>query len=75
MPEVYLVRHGQARLGTDDYDRLSEMGVEQSRRLGRYFAERGIGFDRAVIGGLKRHRQTYDAIAEEYGPSLKSTTV
>ena len=28
---VLLVRHGQASFGADDYDVLSDLGVEQSR--------------------------------------------
>ena len=34
MGMVLLVRHGQASFGADDYDVLSETGVEQSRVLG-----------------------------------------
>lgn len=58
MGQVYLVRHGQASFGAADYDQLSELGVEQSRLLGAWFAQCGLRFDRVVIGGLKRHRQT-----------------
>lgn len=61
MGEIYLVRHGQASFGTDDYDRLSAVGVEQARRLGNWFRMRGLTFDRVVIGSLLRHRQTLEA--------------
>jgi broad specificity phosphatase PhoE len=60
MGELVLIRHGQASFGTDDYDRLSELGYEQARHLGNYFRERGITFDRIVCGTQKRHRQTLD---------------
>ncbi len=60
MGELVLVRHGQASFGTDDYDRLSELGFEQARQLGRYFRERDIRFDRIVCGTQRRHRQTLD---------------
>ena len=40
MAEILMVRHGQAAFGTDDYDRLTEVGWEQSRLLGDYFARR-----------------------------------
>lgn len=77
MGEIYLVRHGQASFGTDDYDRLSPTGVEQAQRLGAYFRGRGLRFDRVVIGGMLRHRQTLDAtgaleseIAPEIEPGL-----
>lgn len=64
MAELYLVRHGQAAFGTDDYDRLTELGHRQSRWLGDYFAQRDIGFDAVVTGTLRRHRETFAGIAE-----------
>lgn len=63
MGTLYLVRHGQASFGADDYDQLSPLGLRQSERLGAYFAERGIGFEAALCGTLKRHTQTYAGIA------------
>ncbi len=64
MTALYLVRHAQASFGADDYDRLSELGHRQSRWLGDYFADRGIRPDRVVIGSLRRHRETWEGIAE-----------
>lgn len=61
MGAIYLVRHGQASFGAADYDCLSDLGVEQSRLLGRWFADCEQRFDRAVSGGLKRHNQTAEA--------------
>ena len=63
MAELYLVRHAQASFGTDDYDRLTELGHRQSRWLGEYFAERGMQFDRVLTGTLRRHRETLAGIA------------
>lgn len=63
MGTVALVRHGQASFGTADYDRLSELGARQCGALGRYWAERGRGFDRVLTGTLKRHSQSLQAIA------------
>lgn len=62
MGEIVLVRHGQASFGTDDYDRLSALGFEQARRLGRYFRERDIRFNRIVSGTLRRHLETLEGI-------------
>lgn len=62
MPLVFLVRHAQASFGTDDYDRLSDRGRQQSRWLGEYFAERGTPFARIVTGTLKRQRQTAEEL-------------
>lgn len=61
MGQIFLVRHGQASFGSADYDQLSPLGVEQAKILGDWFARCGQRFDRAVIGGMKRHRQTADA--------------
>ena len=63
MGTLYLVRHGQASFGADDYDQLSELGQRQSERLGRYWAERGLRFDAVITGTLKRHEQTWQGIA------------
>lgn len=61
MGQIYLVRHGQASFGALDYDQLSELGAEQSRMLGGWFANSGIQFSHVVTGGMKRHRQTAEA--------------
>lgn len=67
MGTLYLVRHGQASFGAQDYDQLSALGERQSVRLGQYFAERDIRFESALCGTLKRHVQTYAGIAEGAG--------
>ncbi len=64
MAELILVRHAQAAFGTDDYDRLTDLGHRQARWLGEYFAERGMAFDRVLTGTLRRHRETLQGIAE-----------
>jgi broad specificity phosphatase PhoE len=66
MSVLYLVRHGQASAGAGDYDRLSVLGVDQSRALGELWAERELTFDRVFVGPLRRQRQTCDAVAEVY---------
>jgi broad specificity phosphatase PhoE len=62
MAELYLVRHGQASFGADNYDQLSSLGRQQGQLLGEYFAERDIVFDHVLVGTMNRHRQTADAI-------------
>lgn len=64
MGNLYLVRHGQASFGAQDYDNLSELGVRQSVRLGEYLGERGLKFDAVVTGSLRRHAQTWAGIAK-----------
>jgi broad specificity phosphatase PhoE len=61
MGKIYLVRHGQASFGTSDYDRLSELGKEQGRLLGKWLAETGQRFDAVVTGDMRRHRETAEA--------------
>jgi broad specificity phosphatase PhoE len=64
---LLLVRHGQASFGKKDYDALSELGHEQSRVLGRAFAERGVVPDLVVRGELRRHRETAEGLVEGLG--------
>ncbi len=67
MGTLYLVRHGQASFGADDYDQLSALGARQSVRLGEYFAHKGLRFDAAIVGTLRRHVQTYAGICQGAG--------
>lgn len=62
MAELYLVRHGQASFGADNYDELSLLGQQQGQLVGEYFAERKIVFDHVLLGTMNRHRQTVEAI-------------
>lgn len=58
MTHVYLVRHGQASAGTNDYDRLSNTGIEQARLLGAYWKLNGFKADAVFSGSLKRQQHT-----------------
>ena len=66
MSTLVLVRHGQACAFSDDPDRLSELGWEQARILGRYWAARNTRFDAVFRGTLRRQRETLEAVAQEY---------
>lgn len=65
MSELILVRHGQANFLGDDYDRLSERGVEQSRRLGQYWAGRRTAFDAVYTGPRLRQKGTAVEVGRE----------
>ena len=67
MGTLFLVRHGQASFGTADYDRLSDLGERQCRRLGEYFAARGQRFQAVVRGTLRRQAQSLDALQQGLG--------
>jgi broad specificity phosphatase PhoE len=64
MGHLYLVRHGQASFGEADYDKLSPLGHQQGRRLGEYWRDKGLQFDAVLTGTLRRHAETWAAIAE-----------
>lgn len=58
MGSIYLIRHGQASFGADDYDVLSPTGYRQAEVLGAHLAQLGLTFDRCVSGSLFRQRHT-----------------
>ena len=64
MGTLYLVRHGQASFGADDYDQLSPLGLQQAQRLGAHWLAHGQRFDTVLLGTLRRHAQTLDGIAQ-----------
>jgi broad specificity phosphatase PhoE len=61
MGVIYLVRHGQASFGAEDYDALSELGFAQAEALGASLVARGVPVDVAVRGTMRRHRETAGA--------------
>jgi len=63
MSEIFLVRHGQARLFTKDYDRLSDLGVGQAEALGHSWLEQGIRPDHVWTGTLQRQIRTAQSVA------------
>jgi broad specificity phosphatase PhoE len=72
MGVIYVVRHGQAAFGTENYDQLTEIGFAQTRLLGSYFAKRKIHFDAVFTGTLRRQSETADAILESH-PALAAS--
>ena len=58
MATVYLIRHGQASFGAENYDKLSELGCRQAHIAGEYFRDYGIQFDAVYSGDLSRQRET-----------------
>jgi broad specificity phosphatase PhoE len=64
---LLLARHGQASFGADDYDVLSETGWEQGRALGSWLAREGFEPASIIHGGMRRHRETWEAIRDGTG--------
>ncbi len=73
MGTLYLVRHGQASFGEDNYDRLSPLGHQQAHRLGEYLRQRfereGVQIDSVLMGSLTRHRESWEGITQGAGRS------
>jgi len=63
---VLLIRHAQGSFLAPDYDRLSSIGETQARRLGDYWAERNVKFDRAYTGPRTRQSETARIVAAAY---------
>lgn len=55
-----MVRHGQAAYMEMDYDKLSRLGEQQSRKLGEFWVRHQLRFDRVVHGPAKRHIRTME---------------
>ena len=61
MPEITLVRHGQAKQNAtseEDYDRLSELGRTQAKWVGEHFRKLKLSYDVIVTGTLTRQIDT-----------------
>ena len=74
MATIYLIRHGQASFGSDDYDQLSQLGIRQAEVTGEYFKESGIFFDAAYSGDLKRQIDTSQLVLASQ-PAAFSTNI
>jgi broad specificity phosphatase PhoE len=70
MAMIYLIRHGQASFLKEDYDKLSELGITQSKILGESLNSRSTRPDSAIGGSLVRHHETAAHCLESMGLSL-----
>ena len=73
MSEIYLVRHGQASFGEENYDRLSSLGVRQAQCLAKHLAKVGKSFDGVYYGEMERQQNTAREFINHY--SSKGLTV
>lgn len=64
MPQLVIVRHGQASFGQADYDVLSELGARQAQAARAGLDARGIVPARIVHGTLRRQIDTAAAWAD-----------
>ena len=76
MGSIYLIRHGQASFGADDYDVLSPLGVRQAQVVGQHLVDLDLRFDRCVSGELLRQQDTArHALAQLHAAGLPAPTV
>lgn len=66
MSEIYLIRHGQASFGAENYDRLSETGVRQAAVLGEHLARLKVKFDAVCFGEMDRQQKTAQGVIDAY---------
>ena len=74
MATLYLIRHGQASFGSDNYDQLSELGERQAAAVGDYFARAGIRLDAAYSGDLARQVDTCQRVLARQPVSFPAVT-
>jgi broad specificity phosphatase PhoE len=75
MSVIYLIRHGQASFGQENYDRLSELGVQQAEFLGGYFSNTGVRFDSVYSGSLERQIDTAKTVLSGLSKSTPPGTL
>jgi broad specificity phosphatase PhoE len=64
MSTIFLIRHGQASFGTDNYDRLSLTGHKQSYVAGEFLHSNAGAIDCIYSGELRRQVETAESIAK-----------
>lgn len=69
MGAIFLIRHGQASFGSENYDALSDLGGEQARAAGEELRKRGGHLTHVVSGTLLRQKDTarhagYDPVTD-----------
>lgn len=67
MSRIFLVRHGQASWGAENYDALSELGHRQAAATGWWLGGQGIVPARLISGELVRQRDSLVAMVTGAG--------
>jgi len=66
MSMIYMIRHGQASFGKDNYDRLSPLGKRQARILAQYLLNTGFHPHAVYSGTMARQRATAQEMISAY---------
>ena len=78
MAKIYLIRHGQASAGAENYDVLSPHGKVQAERLSAYFKNKGVFFDKIFTGPLERQKDTalhFNSFLQTHNISIKEPQI
>lgn len=67
MGTLTMIRHGQASFGSENYDRLSQKGVVQSRVVAEHLLQIGASADAIYSGEMKRQTDTAAQTVALYG--------
>ena len=73
MGRIIYIRHGQASVFSDNYDQLSELGMNQAVQVGKFLKSEGVQIDRLFTGPLHRHHQTLNGMLEGLGSDIQPT--
>ncbi len=68
MSVLFVIRHGQASFGNEQYDQLSELGIRQARILGDFLRRCDIRFQGFFSGPKKRQVETACIAMEQMFP-------
>jgi broad specificity phosphatase PhoE len=66
MSTLYLIRHGQASFGIQNYDKLSERGILQSRVFAEHILAHDVKFSALYTGAMARHQETLAPLLSLY---------
>jgi broad specificity phosphatase PhoE len=66
MSMIYMIRHGQASFGKENYDRLSPLGKRQARILAQHLLDTGFQPDAVYSGTMARQTATAEEVLAVY---------
>jgi len=66
MSMIYMIRHGQASFGKEDYDQLSPLGKQQARILAQHLLDTGFQPDAVYSGTMARQTATAEEVLSAY---------
>src|SRR5512136_2455389 len=72
MSMIYMIRHGQASFGKEDYDRLSPLGKRQARILAQHLLDTGFQPDAVYSGTMARQTATAEEVLDLYRAAHRS---